>query len=433
MKNWNWKLIRIFILALAIRLSLLFFDYSWDVNNHIVWAYDLHTRGFLNFYTIQSSNVFATIYPNYPPLSMFMFYAVYLLQSVIHSIAWFLNTHISVFPSNLIFFLETKTFLAGLMKLPAIFADLGLAYICYLFALKLIKKNASVIALLILFNPVFIFNSSLWGQIDSIPLLFVLWAFYILFYTKKSLLSGVLFAISLLIKPTSLLFLPVYIFALWKRTGSKTILKISLLSIILFYLCFAPFHDWSNPLTYPVDTYFAKILEAQSLKFVTNGAFNFWGVFTPLENPVDTSLFLFGLPFRYWGYGAVLSFLLLFIKKMWRSNKPEQFLLMSFFFSMTAFLFLTRMHERYALLPLPFLLLASTKYKTLQKSFYILSFIAFFNHYINWTVPMIPFITNALKHPYVGVFFSALNVIVFFNAVVKMRDLNRQSPTVSKD
>jgi len=99
------------------------------VNNHIAWAKDLYIRGFQGFYEKQSSEVYATLYPNYPPLSLFIFYLVYPLQSIIYKIAWWLNLAIRVFPSNLIFFIQKRILLAAMFKLPAIAADLGIAWL----------------------------------------------------------------------------------------------------------------------------------------------------------------------------------------------------------------------------------------------------------------------------------------------------------------
>ena len=199
----------LFFFGLVIRLSIIFVDYSWDVNNHMVWAKDFLMRGPQGFYETQSSNVFASLTPNYPPLAIFIFVVMRIFSPLVHSLYWWLNLHIALIPSNIIFFLEKVVFLAGLMKIPAILADLGIAFLVFLFAKKIIpknKKNQIIAVSLILFNPAFIFNSGLWGQIDSIPIFFVLSSIYFLLYTKRSIVSTVLLTLALLIKPTVLVF-----------------------------------------------------------------------------------------------------------------------------------------------------------------------------------------------------------------------------------
>ena len=131
----------LFLLGLILRLLIIFYDYSWDVNNHMVWAKDFLTRGPQNFYETQSSNVFATLTPNYPPLAIFIFIVMKLINPLIHGVYWCLNLNVPLIPSNLIFFLEKLVFLAALMKVPAILADLGIAFLVFLFAKKMIPKN----------------------------------------------------------------------------------------------------------------------------------------------------------------------------------------------------------------------------------------------------------------------------------------------------
>src|SRR3990167_6643000 len=161
----------LFFLGLLIRFSIIYVYFSWDVNNHIVWARDFLQRGGAGFYQTQSSNVFAHLYPNYPPLSIYLFALVYPLQNILHGFFWWVNLNVPIFPSNLIFFFETNTFLAGFFKLPGIITDLGLAFLIYKFSQRIIPKNKRfqiVAPSLILFKPAFIFNSALWGQIDVI-------------------------------------------------------------------------------------------------------------------------------------------------------------------------------------------------------------------------------------------------------------------------
>src|SRR3989344_5078099 len=106
----KYSLCWVFLLGLILRLSLLFVDYSWDVNNHITWAKDLWSRGFIGFYDTRSSEVFATPFPNYPPLSFLMFYLIYPLQSLLFRFLWFFNITIPLFPSKLIFFIQERAF-----------------------------------------------------------------------------------------------------------------------------------------------------------------------------------------------------------------------------------------------------------------------------------------------------------------------------------
>ena len=408
----------LFFFGLIIRLSIIFVDYSWDVNNHMVWAKDFLTRGPQNFYGIQSSNVFASLTPNYPPLAIFIFVVMRLFLPLIHGIYWWLNIHISIIPSNFIFFLEKIIFLAALMKIPAILADLGIALLIYLFAKKIIPKNkkSQIIATsLVLFNPAFIFNSSLWGQIDSIPIFLVLSSVYFLLYTRRSIIPTVLFTLALLVKPTALVFLPVYIIFFVKKFGLKKSIFSLFIANIIFCLFFFPFIKDKNIFLYPYEIYFNKILEAQSLPFVTNGAFNFWVLITGMKEVKDIAPFVFGISYRYFGYMTVGLINIFVILHFIRSKKIiEDFFIALFINTFAAFLFLTKMHERYSLLSLVFLLLFSLKKIKFINWFILLSAISLLNHYHSWAVPRIEFLVDIINSlPFVYVV-SLTNIVIFF-------------------
>ncbi len=407
-------LLTLFILGLLLRLSLIFIDFSWDVNNHIAWAKDLHNRGFRGFYEMQSSEVYATLYPNYPPLSLFIFYLIYALQSFVDSIAWWLNLTIPLFPSKLIFFLKERSFLAGIMKLPGIFSDLGIAWVCFLFAKKIITSNqlaSKLVTTFVLFNPAFFFNSALWGQIDSIPIFFVLLSIYFLLFTKRFIFSGIFFVLALLVKPTALVFLPLYFIFFIRKYSLANFLKTFLVGNFIFFVSFFPFLKNLNNLLLPYSIYSEKILAAQSLPFVTNGAFNFWVLIRGFDGIKDTAPFLFGISYRLWGY-LTTGFFTLFI--LIRSGQRFRVFYSLFLLAFVSFLFLTKMHERYSMLPLPFLLLAGLKNKKIFRLFVILSLISFLNLYHSWPVPKIEILFTVISNPLVVVVISLLNIILFF-------------------
>lgn len=397
---------------------MLFYDYSWDVNNHMVWAKDLMLRGPNNFYETISSNVFASLTPNYPPLAIYIFAAMRYLNPLIHGLYWWLNITFSFIPSNLIFFLEKTVFLAALMKVPAILADIGIALTVFIFAKKIIPKNSKgqiLAASLILFNPAFIFNSALWGQIDSIPIFFVLLSSYFLLYSRKDIISSMLFLAAILVKPTIIIFLPVYIIVFVKKYGIKKSIINLLLTNIVFCLSFFPFASNKNIFLYPYQVYYEKILLAQSLSFVTNGAFNFWVLITKLNGIKDTTAFLFGISYRTLSYLIASTIGFLAILPIVRGRKTVgNYFTAIFLVGFAAFLFLTKMHERYSLLPLVFLLILSLKRKNLTKWFIFMSIMSFVNHYNSWPVPKIEFFFKVINNIWFISAISVINVAVFF-------------------
>lgn len=400
----------LFLLGIILRFSIIFYDYSWDVNNHMVWAKDFLTRGPIGFYETQSSNVFANLTPNYPPLAIFIFVLMRLLNPVIHNIYWWLNLYIPIIPSNLIFFLEKTVFLAALMKIPAILTDLGIAYFVYLFAKKLIPNSRRlhiISACMILFNPVFIYNSALWGQIDSIPIFLFLVSIYFLIYKQRHIVSTIFLTLAFLIKPTVLIFLPVYIFIFVKKNGLKKSIIDLFIAIIIFVAFFIPFTT-KNIFVFTIDTYLNKILAAQSLPYATNGAFNFWTLATQAKSVVDT-------PYRLIGYSIVGVINIFIIWCLSKSKKiTEDFFMALFLSGLGAFLFLTKMHERYSLLPLVFILIYTLKNKKFTKWYVVLSVTSFINHYRNWAVPRLDFMMKPIESILFAYIISTMNVLIFF-------------------
>lgn len=443
----KYRLTVLLILGLILRLSLLFYDYGWDVNNHLTWAKDLHNRGFTGFYATQSSEVYATLFPNYPPLSLFIFYLFYPLQTIAEKIAWQININLPLFPSKLIFFIQNRSFLAAMLKLPAVFADLGIAYLCYLFAKKIIPSNQAtnkLITIFILFNPAFFYNSALWGQIDSIPVFFILLSLYSLFYTNKYLLSTFFFVLGILVKPTVLVYLPVYFIFFLNKYKIFKFLKSALFGAIIFYLTFLPFLNALNNPLLPISIFSEKIMAAQSLPYVTNGAFNFWVLIKGFAGLKDTSPFLFGISYRLWGYlitGFFTVFVLLSslrkqgsrLDTRLRGYDISRYFYATFLIAFAAFLFLTKMHERYSMLLLPFLLLAAFKNRALFKWYVILSLISFLNLYHSWPVPKLGLVTDFLYLPFATWSISFANVFIFLFllrdfATISHYANNRRSP-----
>ena len=407
------SILLLIILGLAVRLLVMFHDYSFDVNNHIAWAKDLHLSGFGNFYNTQSSEVYASLYPNYPPLAMYIFYLAYPLPKLIYSVFWWLNIHIPLFPSQLMFPIQERFFLAAMMKVPGILADFGIAWLVYLFVQKLkfneVRKKQLLIVgpALVLLNPAFFYNSAYWGQIDAIPVFFTLLSVYLLVHTKRSMLSTLCFTLGLLVKPTTIVFMPVYLFMWIKKNGLNKFAVALLINNLVFCVAMWPFLGKADAIFAPYQIYLHRIIEAQSIAFVTNGAFNAWAIVTQLQGIKDTSVFLFGVPYAIWGYLITSMGIVMIIRKLLTKSKADnQKVYYALFLSaLVSFLFLTKMHERYTMLILPFLLLAALKDKNLMKWYAIFSLLSFLNLYHSWPVPRVEILYQALSLPVV---FSAL-------------------------
>jgi len=385
-KKRPWALL--FLTGLVIRLIFSVQIYSGDVNNHVAWGKDILAFGPQGVYE-RSFEKYGVMTPTYPPIPLFLFTFFYWLFDAVYKIAWNLNLSIKAFPSGLIWFLQDQDTLPAFLKIPSILSDLGIAWLVYLFGGKLLGKKASlwpkILAGLVLFNPAFFYNSAFWGQIEAIPIFFLLASFYWLFFRKKEFLPVVFFSLALLTKQTAIIFVPLFALGYWQKFGLKKAFSGLLVFLLFFYLLFLPFFKQGNLLSFPFSTYWEKIQSGSGSDYVTDHAFNFWVLISGLGKISDAKPFWLGIPFRAWGYlFFLIAMITIFGRLCFKKGKPKDFLFAAGLIPFAAFLFLTRMHERYLQPVLPFLLLLVPKNKIYSFSFFFVSCFYLFNLYHNW-------------------------------------------------
>ena len=138
------KLFVIFLLAFLLRISVLFLGYHGDLNNQISWGTLAIERGFNGFY--EGTN-WPNSAPNQPPLTILLLASVAGLWQLIHSLSWYLNDHISFFPSSFIWFWEARGMIL-MMKFPSIVADLGIGWLIYIYLKEKTKNKKQALLIL---------------------------------------------------------------------------------------------------------------------------------------------------------------------------------------------------------------------------------------------------------------------------------------------
>lgn len=410
-------LLVLFSFGLILRLCLVFLDFSFDVNSFMAWGKDASVLGFKGFYDRPSSAVFANLYPNYPPLAIYLFYLSYGLYTLVNTITWQLNTLFPLFPSKLIFFFQSRSTMAAFFKLPAIFADLGIAVIIVLFVQKLFPRKKSyprLAASLILFNPAFFYNSAYWGQTEAIPIFFLLLSFYFLVFVRKASPAAVSFTLALLSKQTVIVFVPVFLLLYFKQFKKENIIKGIIFSIVIFWLMFIPFYQNGNVVTFPFVTYYQKIVTASGLPFISNHAFNFWAAVSQWKDIPDTKI-LFGMPYRNWGYLITGFFIFLILRRLLRRKYDvSEMFLAAGLCAYASFLFLTRIHERHFVQVLPFFIPLVFYHRNYLYLLGLLSFVHFFNLYHNWPVPKIDILVSSVRSSFIVNLFILIFLTSFF-------------------
>ncbi len=376
------------ISGLLLRLVFIFVAYSWDVNSHITWGKEVIERGIHGFYERPTIDHFNTIYPNYPPFSVYIFVVCYELYVLCKFLLWQLNILLPIFPSAIVTWFDSREVIAGFMKIPSIAADIGVSLLLYKMVLK--YKNSHIDGLyaviFYLFNPFVLYTSALWGQIESISIFFVLWSYYVLLYGEKKYMPFIFFTFALLFKQTSFVFLPILTIAYLKKYSVQDLLVSIALCLIVFFLSFIPFYIQGNILLYPFITYFTRILTASGIPFASNHAFNFWALITQWKDIPDSTKG-WGLSYRYWGY-MISIFLLssIFWKYIKRTISSKSLYFTSLATAFTIFLFFTRMHERHIQQALIFFIPFAVVDKRMRILYFIISFIHLVNLYHNWSV-----------------------------------------------
>lgn len=400
---------KIFLAALIFRLFLSFGPYHPDLGNHLDWGIQFWKIGPRNFY----ENLFWQVsWPNQPPGTVYIFALMRKVYEGIFALFWWLNLNFSFFPSKIIPFLQDKMYVS-LVKLPAIAADLGIAYLIYKFVKDLKNDRlGKMAAAVFLFNPVSWYNSAVWGQTDALINLLAVWSIY-LFWKEKPLWGFLVYFFSFYIKASLLIFLPIILIMLARSKGIwwKKLLVIAVGPILLAYLSF-PFVRWMSPIPWLYHLYRDRVFGHQG-NMLTANAFNLWAIFFGIDFSRNDLGEFFGLTLKKWG--QILFFtssfpvlLALFIEK---KEKLRQVFWSLVFVSMFSFLLLTNMHERYLYPIFPFLTILLFLYPRLKYFYVFLSLLAFLNLYHLWYVPDI-FGLRLVYTPLSIKLFSALNMVL---------------------
>ena len=247
--------------------------------------------GFDNFYFRTG---WLTTPPTQPSLINFLFYfsqAIYDKKYILSQ----LHNLIKIPPTFFILWFDQYGQYVTL-KLWPIVADILSGVLIY----KCVKKyKNSQIALIasafFLFNPLTIFESSIWGQNDVLAALLATYSFVVL--KEQYILSPLLFASSLLIKPTTVIFIPIYILIYIKNHPSlKKIVLSFIITLTISLLTFLPFSQNNTSFLPNILNIFNNRISPSSkgISHASVSAFNFYSAFFTIDKtPGFQKLFLF--------------------------------------------------------------------------------------------------------------------------------------------
>lgn len=400
-------LVVIFFIAFILRMALVFSAYHGDLNNNISWGQIAYSQGLAGFYGSDKGEDWPYSAPNQPPLTILIFAGLAGFYDFIYQTSWSFNQAVQFFPSGIIWFLEEKG-MTLLVKLPSIISDLaiGLLLFNYFHERKNIKA-AYTSSLVWLFNPAIWYNSSIWGQTDSVVNFLGLLAIVNLI-KKRFVIFVALFTLSLLFKGSLIIFAPVLAYlALRQKYNLKTYLGGLVTALVIIFWIGIWFHPYFDFPVWFINLYVQRILPGE-IGYLTANAFNFWWL-VDSGKTLDSSVFL-GLSAQVWGVlltvAGILTTLFLFRKKYSEKN----IWLALGLTVLVAFLFMTRMHERYLY---PFFVPGTILlgfYPILIIPYFVLSMSHLLNLYHLFWEPPLPLLISLYKNDWFIPLISLVNI-----------------------
>lgn len=341
----------ILLLGLVLRLFVSHFQYSGDVKNHVAWAggFVSNPHGFYN----QKFPGFND--PNYPPLAIYFFSFSKVVYEAAKSGTLWLN-NFEVFPSALVPFILSENTLIAFYKLPAIIADLLLGLLLYLYLKKQNNKQALLWTSFLVFNPALIYVSAVWGQIESLTILFL--CLSLASFQKRS--SLIYFSLAVLTKQTALWVLPLYLLIWLKNLSPKKLIQASLLASLVFFFSYLPFG--LAPIG-AIKNYLATLSGSSTV--VSDAAWNLWHFV--YKEGTDDSVFLLFTTVRNLSVGLLILSLLPTLAQLVKLKNISDYAALLSIWSALVFFLQTRVHERHFYPSLIFLYFTNlnSKYKFL--------------------------------------------------------------------
>lgn len=399
------------ILILVIKIALSFSAYHDDLKNHMDWGIRFWQYGASGFYT---SNVWSFTWPNQPPGTIYIFALTRKIFESLFALFSFLHFSLKIFPGSLLLYLEQNLY-PSVTKLPAILADFGIAFLIYKIIyhdLKMSRKKALIAAFMFILNPVVWYNSTIWGQYDSVINFFALLSFYLLNH-KNLILAFLFFILSIYIKASLLIFLPVFLLiSIKQKYKFKEYLSALLVSLFTVFILTIPFSQ-AEPLTWLTYIYTHRVFNEQ-LQLITANAFNLWNLIAGIDAKPQTLNFL-GANYQYYGYILTLFFSIPIFKLLLKKNDAKSAIWSLAVISFLTFMFLTNMHERYLYPLFPYMTILAVVYSELLPIYILVSIISLINLYNFWWVPDISFLVNILSAGgrLATRFLSAVNLMLF--------------------
>ena len=336
----------------------------WDHHEYVIWSRQAVQDGVLSIYqalppkgelwladvgrTVLTPNVWGgRQICNYPPLAVYVFR---IQGAMLHSCQGDFTSNTGA--ARIVF------------ALPSFVGDVLLALGCLaIVRLRAGPLAAAIAAAVVFCAPPIVYDSARWGQTDSWVLAPAVWMIWLMM-RGKWLGAGLLWGAALGLKTQAILLAPIWLFALLIGNKRLRIAAGMVAAPAALFLVAAPFMFGSG-LAWLRESYIENLFEAY--KLTTLKAFNIWYLDLLICENDDASVPLMGVEKDLWGKVLLVGGVLMSGWLAWRVRERNEDRLLVFAGAMLlcAVILPTRVHERYILLPLPFLICAAAMHKRL--------------------------------------------------------------------
>lgn len=292
---------------------------SFDFYAFVMWAKYLSTH--------RMSDVFEFLPEGYTPYPPLYYYVLKLLGLFI--------TLLGVWDNKWLTYL--------IVRGPIIAADIAVAILVYQFTKKNLNKSAALAGAAFYFlHPVTIYNTSIWGQIDSVVTLLGLVS--ILAFTRKAIFWGIgAFTLGVVTKLQILALLPITLFLSFvaknrKKTLTALLTWFSIASLPFFPIIFAKGVQWTWSYFFTIPNWYA---------YTSVYTYNLWAPFGFILS--DNTKILGLVQYKYVGILLFWWVAYFILKPLFqeRNRRPDVIMFAAFLLWYNFSFFSTRIHSRY--------------------------------------------------------------------------------------
>lgn len=317
-KKYQYIILVLFLILVSTLKVFFMFNFAFKsdiIDFHLNWCKYISQHNIFSIYSSEATTGPLSSFPiNYPPIFLFLLWPISGLAT-------------SIFDSGnvpLYYFL---------VKLPIILLNTG-------FSIYLYKKVNKAFGIFWYCNPLFLFDSEIWGQTDTL-LCIVIILFVLAITNHEYIKSGIFFAVGCLLKLQMCYLFPVFLVLLFKSKNIKKIVQSITIGGTIGVLGWLPFIIYNRDVLTPIKLYLGGITSQTRLSY---NAVNIYALWAQTE---IKDISLLGIP------GNILNFLVLALIVifssivLWKAKNRETESAYICFYLFSLYMLTFSQHERY--------------------------------------------------------------------------------------